>query len=220
MPAFRPEHASACCNSGCKCFVSLPLLRATARGRWTMVAGCSGWEPRIRHIESRQRARRERWRPSEVHQVSTRGWQSGSQPAPPGSTHARSARRRRRSLRASLAVPSHEQMGWIGSRIVEWRPARLSAPPISRRRSRGRSSPPVSHSPPAAHLPSQAYLRPGLLTRSPSSSGGDDGCLFAPRCRTLLPRGGARSSCAHRRTWVPSLPAVRVQTQFEPVASL
>lgn len=37
----------------------------------------------------------------------------------------------------------------------------------------------MSDSPPAAHLPSQAYLRSGLLTRS----GGDDGCLFAPRCK-------------------------------------
>ncbi|KAI1790674.1 hypothetical protein LXA43DRAFT_1145544 [Ganoderma leucocontextum] len=40
----------------------------------------------------------------------------------------------------------------------------LSAPPISRRRSRGRSSSPVSDSSPVAHIPPHAYLCPGPLT--------------------------------------------------------
>ena len=82
MPAFRPEHASACCRLKFSSDWSLQVLRllaavarATARGRWTMMpdSGCSGWGLYIRHTEPRQRARRERCRPSEVHQVSTRG---------------------------------------------------------------------------------------------------------------------------------------------------
>ena len=85
MPAFRPEHASACCRLKFSSDCSLQVLRllaavarATARGQWTMMpdSGCSGWELYIRHTEPRQRARRERCRPSEVHQVSTRGVQA------------------------------------------------------------------------------------------------------------------------------------------------